>query len=217
MAVRAGQALRARIVRYLVTEAGIRQFLDLGTGLPSGDTLQQLADSLAPGCRVFSVDNDPMVLTHARALSSRRDDSCGYLQADVRDPGAILAAAPPTLDLSQPVAVLLLSVLHLIPDSDDPYRIVRQLMAATAAGSHLVIVHPSSDLRPEASAGMTASLNRLVAQKRSYRDQAGVSRFFEGLELVSPGVVPVPQWRPASESEAQAPTMAWCGVARKLS
>jgi hypothetical protein len=215
-AVRAGQVLRGRVARYLATQAGVRQFLDLGTGLPTDKTIYQIAAPLAPGCRCVYTDNDPMVISHARALLvGGTDGSCAYVQADLRKPGAILAAAGQTLNFAEPVAVILVSVLHLISDADDPYGIVRELMDPTAAGSHLVIVHPSSDLRPESSAKMAASLNKLVAQQRTYRDQGQVTRFFDGLELVEPGVVPTPQWRPDSPEEAAAPTMAWCGVGRK--
>jgi S-adenosyl methyltransferase len=215
-ALRAGQLLRGRIARYLATQAGVRQFLDLGTGLPTDRTIYQIAAPLTPGCRCVYTDNDPMVISHARALLvSGAEDSCAYVQADLRKPGAILAAAAQTLNFAEPVAVILVSVLHLISEADDPYAIVRELMDPTAPGSHLVIVHPSSDLRPESSAKMAASLNELVAQQRTYRDRGQVTRFFDGLELVEPGVVPAPQWRPDSPEEAAAPTMAWCGVGRK--
>jgi S-adenosyl methyltransferase len=215
-AVRAGQVLRGRVARYLVGQTGVRQFLDLGTGLPPDQTICQIADALAPGCRCVYTDNDPMVISHARALlTGGTQGSCAYIQAELKDTAAILAAAAETLDLTEPVAVIGVSVLHLIPDTDDPYAIVSRLMAATAAGSHLFIVHPSSDLRPESSAKMAANLNRTVAQKRTYRSRAEVARFFEGLDLVEPGVVPAPQWRPDTADEAAAPTMAWCGVAVK--
>jgi hypothetical protein len=215
-AVRAGQVFRERIARYLVAETAVRQFLDVGTGLPTGETIYQIAESLAPGGRVVYTDNDPMVLSHARALlTDGAPGSCAYLDADVRDTAAVLTAAAQTLDLTEPVAVILVSVLHLIADTDGPYAIVSRLMEATAPGSHLVIVHPSSDIRPEASAQMAANLNAMVAQKRTYRSHDQVSRFFAGLELVEPGVVPVPQWRPATADEAAVPTLAWCGVARK--
>jgi hypothetical protein len=215
-AVRAGQAFRERVARYLVAETAVRQFLDLGTGLPTGETIYQIAESLAPGGRVVYTDNDPMVLSHARALlTDGAPGSSAYVHADLRDTGAVLTAAAQTLDLTEPVAVLLVSVLHLIPDADDPYAIVSRLMEATAPGSHLVIVHPSSDIRPEASAQMAANLNQMVAQKRTYRSHGEVSRFFGGLELVQPGVVPLPQWRPDTADEAAVPTLAWSGVARK--
>jgi SAM-dependent methyltransferase len=216
-AVRAGQAFRSRVAQYLVSETGVRQFLDLGTGLPTGDTVYQIAASMTAGCRAVYVDSDPMVLSHARALlAGDRSGPTSYTEADIRDVEAVLSAAGQTLDLAQPVAVILVSVLHLIPDTEDPQAIVRRLMAATAAGSHLVIVHPSSDLRPEASARMSQALNQAMAQRRQYRSKAEVSDFFAGLELVEPGVVPVPQWRPRSDDEAAAPTMAWCGIARKI-
>jgi SAM-dependent methyltransferase len=216
VAVRAGVRFRVRAVTLLVREQGARQFLDLGTGLPAGDPVHRIAQGLAPESQVVYVDNDPMVLSHARALyASTPEGACGYVDGDVRDTGAILAGAGRTLDFAAPVAVFVSSLLHLIPDADDPYLIVRRVMDAVAPGSHLVIVHPASDIRPEASAGMAARLNRLVAQQRTYRGQAEVTRFFDGLELLPPGVVPVPRWRPESELEARAPTMAWCGVARK--
>jgi S-adenosyl methyltransferase len=215
-AVRAGQVLRGRVARYLATQAGVRQFLDIGTGLPTDKTIYQIAAPLAPGCRCVYTDNDPMAISHARALLvTGAGDSCSYVQGDVRNPGAVLAAAGQTLDFAEPVAVILVSVLHLIPDADDPYGIVAELMGATAPGSHLIIVHPSSDLRPQASAKMAANLNELVAQKRTYRGHDQVCGFFAGLELVEPGVVPAPQWRPDSPEEAKAPTMAWAGVGRK--
>ena len=225
-AIAAGQGFRRRVARYLVTETSVRQFLDLGTGLPAGDTIYQIAESLSPGCRAVYTDNDPMVLSRARALLSGAGadtdtdtgagaGACACVDADVRDTAAVLDAAAATLDFGEPVAVILSSVLHLIPDADAPYAIVGALMNAVAPGSQLVIVHPASDIRPEASAGMAASLNRMVAQKRTYRSHAEVSRFFSGLELADPGVVRVPDWRPDSDEEASAPTMAWCGVGRK--
>jgi hypothetical protein len=205
-AVRAGGPWRRRVVRFLVATGGVGQFLDLGAGLPAGETIGEMAAALRPGCRVVSVDHDP-------AVAARAGD--GFVLADIREAGQVLAAAGQTLDLGQPVAVILSSVLHLIPDADDPWDLVARYLAAVPGGSYLVIAHPSSDLRPEASAGMAARLNRSVAQQRAYRDHAQVSRFFAGLDLVEPGVVPLPRWRPDSEEEARAPTMAWAGVARK--
>jgi hypothetical protein len=157
-----------------------------------------------------------MAISHARALfTSDPAGSCGYVHRDVREIEEVLAEARQTLDLAEPVAVFLSSLLHLIPDADDPYGIVRQAMGAVPSGSYLVIVHPASDIRPDASTDMAARLNQLVAQKRTYRSQAEVTAFFDGLRLVPPGVVPVPHWRPDSDMEAKAPTMAWCGVGRR--
>jgi hypothetical protein len=216
-AIRAGGPWRRRVTRFLVTEGGIRQFLDLGAGLPAGETIHQMAEALQPGCRAVYVDHDPMVLAHARALLPvpGPGPACGFVEADIRDTDAVLAGAAGPLDLGQPVAVILSSVLHLIPDADHPQAMVARYLAAVPAGSYLVIAHPSSDIQPEASAGMAASLNESVAQKRTYRDHGQVTSFFAGLDLVEPGVVPLPQWRPDSAEEASAPTMAWTGVARK--
>jgi hypothetical protein len=136
-------------------------------------------------------------------------------QADIRDRAQVLASTATTLDLGQPVAVLMASVLHLIPDSDDPYGLVREVLAAVAPGSYLLIVHPASDIRPDASRQMESRLNDLVAQRRTYRDHGQVTAFFTGLELVEPGIVGVPRWRPENDADAATPTMAWCGVGRK--
>ena len=211
----AGGPWRRRVTRFLVINGGIRQFLDLGAGLPAGEMFHQMAEVLRPGCRVVYVDHDPMVLAHARALRPQADPACGFLDADIRHTGTVLAGAARTLDLGQPVAVVLSSVLHLIPRCRPPFAMVAELMSAVPAGSYLVIAHPSSDIRPEASTRMAASLNESVAQKRTYRDHEQVTRFFDGLDLVEPGVVPLPQWRPDSADEASAPTMAWAGVGRK--
>jgi hypothetical protein len=216
VAVRAGVRFRAKAVTMLAGEHGLRQFLDLGTGLPAGQAIHQIAQQVAPQSRVVYVDNDPMAISHARALfTSGPEGSCGYVHGDVRDLDEVLAEAGRTLDFSQPVAVFLASLLHLIPDADDPYGIVRRVMSAVPVASYLVIVHPASDIRPEASTDMASRLNRLVAQKRTYRNQAQVTAFFDGLRLVPPGIVPVPRWRPDSEMQAKTPTMAWCGVGRK--
>src|ERR1700689_2755717 len=207
-------AVRAGAVRYLAA-AGVRQFLDLGCGLTAGDPVHVIAQAAAAGSRVVYVDHDRMVITHARALyRSVPEDGGGYLQADIRDWAQVLASAATTLDLEQPVAVLMASVLHLIPDSDDPYGLVRELLAAVAAGSYLLIVHPASDIRPDASRQMESRLNDLVAQRRTYRDHAQVPAFYAGVELVEPGVVGVPRWRPENDADAATPTMAWCGVGR---
>ena len=213
--VRANRAFLARVVRHLA-DCGVRQFLDIGTGLPTADNTHQVAQAVAPEARVVYADNDPVVLAHARALlTGTPEGSTAYLDADLRDTAAILREAAQTLDFGAPVALMLLIILHLIPDADGPYGIVRRVMDAAAAGSCLVIVHPASDIRPEASTEMATRLNELVAQQRTYRSRAEVTVFFDGLRLVPPGVVPVPQWRPDSEMAAKAPTMAWCGVARK--
>jgi len=216
--VRANRAFLTRSVRYLAGECGISQFLDIGTGLPAASNTHEVAQAADPAARVVYVDNDPVVLTHARALlTSGPAGRCDYVYADLRDQATILHAAGGTLDLSRPVAVLLLLVLHLIPDADDPHLVVRSLLAAMPPGSYLVLAHPASDVRTGAVAEMTRRMNhRLGGIKATMRDQAAISRFFSGLELAEPGVVQPQQWRPEpAEPGDPAEVTAWCGVARK--
>jgi hypothetical protein len=216
LAVRAGIRLRTRAIRFFVQEAGVRQFLDLGTGLPSGDPVHHIAQSMDPRCRVVYVDHDPMAISHAQALShSTPEGACGYVEHDVRDSSTVLAAAKRTLDFGEPVVVFMSSLLHLLPDDDEAYPMVARYLDAVVPSSYLLITHPSSDIHPEQSAKMAARLNNLMVQKRKYRNEAEVARFFTGLELVEPGLVPVPKWRPETEMEAKSPTMVWCAIGRK--
>jgi hypothetical protein len=213
--VRANRAFLARTVRYLAGEAGIRQFLDIGTGIPSPDNTHEVAQSVAPGSRVVYVDDDPMVLAHARALL--RGDPRGrtaYIDADLRDAGKILSEAATVLDFGRPVAVMLVAVLHLISDADRPADIVRRLMAAVPPGSSLTISHVPSDMRVGEMSAMSDRLNRLLSQPSTYRDRATVTGFFDGLELVPPGVVPIQEWHSTPE-EAAAVAAMWGGVALK--
>jgi S-adenosyl methyltransferase len=215
--VRANRAFLARGVHYLA-EAGVRQFLDIGTGIPSANNTHEVAQRVAPGSRVVYVDNDPIVLSHARALLV--GDPAGatdFLDADLRDTAKILEHAAGVLDFSHPVAVMLVAVLHLIGPDDDPYGIVQQFMAEMAPGSYLLLSHVASDIEPEKMAEMGKRLNRLLAQKGWYRSQPEVAGFFAGLEVVPPGIVPVQQWRPDSEMEAARRSAMWGGVARKTS
>jgi hypothetical protein len=214
--VRANRAFLARAVRYLAGEAGIRQFLDIGTGIPSANNTHQVAQSVAPEARVVYVDNDPIVLSHARALmASGPLGACDYLDADARDTQAILDRAAKTLDFSRPVAVMLIAILHLIGNEDDPAGIVATLMDAVPPGSYLALSHVASDIEPEKMAEMGKRLNRLLAQKGTYRSHDQVVALFDGLELVEPGVVPIPQWRPDTELTAKTPAAMWGGVGRK--
>jgi SAM-dependent methyltransferase len=215
--VRANQAFLARSVRYLASQVGIRQFLDVGTGLPTAGSVHEVALDIAPSSRVVYVDNDPMVLTHARALLT--DDAPGatdYLDADLRDTGGLLGQAGVRLDFSQPVAVLLVSVLHMVEDREDPHAIMARLIDALVPGSFLVLTHVASDLEPEAMAEMARRVNERVAKPTTPRDYAAVRRFFGDLELVSPGLVRVPEWRPASPEAAATPSTQWGGVGRKI-
>jgi hypothetical protein len=215
--VRANRAYLARAVRYLATECGIRQFLDIGTGIPAADNTHEVAQSAAPDCRVVYVDNDPVVLTHARALlTSQPQGATDYIEADLRDTQFILDSAARTLDFSRPVAVSLLAILHLIPDAAGPHAIVATLMAAVPSGSYLVLSHPAADIRAAEVAEMARRVNaRLGPTTRgTMRDRAEVMHFFDGLELVEPGVEQPQLWRPAGPVP-QAEVAVWCGVARK--
>jgi hypothetical protein len=205
---RASRAFLRRVVRFLTAEAGIRQFLDIGTGLPSGENVHQVAQSLAPDARIVYADNDPIVLAHAHALLKG--------DPDVRDPEKILAAAERTLDFTEPVGLLLLGILHNVGDQYDPRGIVRKLAAAIPAGSYLAISHLTADIYPEV-ADFAAALNeRQLDAPLVLRDHAQVSGFFEGLDLVEPGVVQISKWRPQTELESAAAAGLWGGVARKL-
>ncbi len=216
MAARANRAFLARAVRYLAAEVGIRQFLDIGTGLPSADNTHEVAQAAAPGCRVVYVDNDPIVLAHARALlTSAEPGTTSYIEADLRDPGKILKHAARLLDFTQPVAVMLVAVLHLISDDDNPRQIVNTLMDAVPAGSYLAVSHLANDLYPEQMAELARGFNEQAAVKVILRDRAEISRFFDGLELVDPGIAKISEWRSRSDLEAAAPAILWAGVARK--
>ena len=215
--VRANRAFLARVVRYLAAECGIRQFLDIGTGLPTASNTHEVAQAVAPAARIVYADNDPVVLSHARALlTSTREGATAYLDADLRDTEAIVRAASATLDFGQPVALMLLIILHLIPDADDPYGIVARLMAAVPAGSYLVLAHPASDIRAAKMAEMTRRVNeRMSGPKATMRDRDAITRFFDGLDLLEPGLVQPQQWRPEPGILSPPQVTAWCGVARK--
>jgi O-methyltransferase involved in polyketide biosynthesis len=213
--VRANRAFLARAVRFLAAEAGIRQFLDIGTGIPTADNTHEVAQRVAPECKIVYVDNDPIVLSHAQALlTSKPGGACAYLDADLRDPDTILAAAAGTLDFGQPVAVMLLTILQFALD-EEVGAIVRRLTAACVPGSFVAISHPASDIDAEPHREMVRQMNRSLTDKVTLRDRAGVTRLFAGLELVEPGVVRAPEWRPASSLEAASPAVLWAGLARK--
>ena len=214
--VRANRAFLARGVRFLAAEAGIRQFLDIGTGIPAANNTHEVAQDVAPESRVVYVDNDPIVLAHARALLvGGPEGRTDYLDADLRETDKILDHARELLDFSQPVAVMLVAVLHLIGPEDHPYSIVSQLMDAVPPGSYLLLSHVASDIEPEKMAEAAKRYNRMARETQRHRSHAEVERFFDGLELQEPGVVAVQQWRPGSDLEARARSAMWGGVARK--
>ena len=214
--VRANRAFLGRAVRFLAQDAGIRQFLDIGTGLPSADNTHEVAQAVAPDSRVVYVDNDPIVLSHARALlTSAPEGVTAYLDADLRDPDAILAQAQETLDLTAPVAIMLVAVLHHIPDADDPGGLVGRLRDAVVPGSYLVLSHPAKDIYSEQVAEVARRYNASVATGQTRRTQDEVAAFFGGWEILEPGVTQTVQWRPdGTAGLAQAVPM-WAGVARK--
>jgi hypothetical protein len=214
--VQENRAFLARVVRFLATEAGIRQFLDLGTGIPSANNTHEVAQAAAPASRIVYVDNDPIVLAHARALlTSTPEGATAYLEADLREPDTILTEAARTLDFEQPVALMLIGVLHLVQDSEDPYGIVARYLAAVPPGSYLAISHPASDINAN-QAEVQRRYNERVSTPQTLRSHAQVCRFFDGLQLVPPGVVYVHTWRadPGDEPAPEA-TSAHGGVARK--
>jgi hypothetical protein len=198
-AARENRAFMQRAVGFLAAEAGLRQFLDIGTGLPTANNVHDVAQGIAPESRIVYVDNDPLVLTHARALlTSSEQGATAYIDADVRNPEKILAdsAVRETLNWSEPVALLLVAVLHFVEDHEDPYGIVNQLVTALPAGSYLVLSHATFDpLDPDTIAAMNA-VNDGIKPTFSPRTMSQVSRFFEGLDLLEPGIVSVSDWRP---------------------
>ena len=214
--VRANRAFGARTTGYLVGQAGLRQFLDIGAGMPANNNIHAVAQSIAPESRIVYVDHDPIVLTHARALlSSVPEGVTDYIEADLREPGKILAEAAQTLDFNRPVAIMLTAILHLIPDRDDPYDLVSQLVNAVAPGSYVVISHAASDIDTGAMISMANRLNELMAQQAVPRTHREVAAFFAGLELLEPGLVRIPEWRPASVSESAVRAQMWGAVGRK--
>ncbi|WP_433686229.1 SAM-dependent methyltransferase [Micromonospora carbonacea] len=212
---RADRRFLARAVRHLAGEAGVRQFLDIGTGLPTADNTHQVAQSVAPDARIVYVDNDPMVLVHARALlTSSAEGATDYVEADVHDPASILAAAGRTLDLDRPVAVMMLGILNFVLDTDEAVAIVRRLLDAMPPGSYLALTHPTVELGGAANVPAMEFWNANAAPPIRARTGAEIARFVDGLELVAPGLVSCARWRPADGEEPAAVPQYGC-VARK--
>ena len=214
---RADRAFLGRAVRYLAKEAGIRQFLDIGTGLPTADNTHEVAQRIARESRIVYVDNDPLVLLHARALlTSSPEGKTDYIEADLRDPDDILAGAARTLDLAEPTALLLFGVLHHIPDTAEAYSIVRQLTSALAPGSFVAINHSTSAISGEAMEDAVRHWNQVGTPTMTLRSPEQVQGFFDGLELLPPGVVSCSRWRPEAVLSGELPAEVdeFCGVAR---
>jgi hypothetical protein len=203
-----------RAVRHLAGQAGIRQFLDVGTGLPTADNTHEVAQATAADSRIVYVDNDPMVLAHARALlTSTREGATDYIDADVRDPDRILTEARRTLDFDLPVAIMLLGILNFVVDDDQAHGIVRQLLDAVPPGSYLVISHPTREVNPEAVDRAVEMWNAGGSAPMTVRSPQDIARFFDGVDLLEPGLVTCSQWRPNGNDTT--PASEYCAVGRK--
>jgi S-adenosyl methyltransferase len=213
--VRQSRAALGRVVRYFVRDAGLTQFLDIGTGIPKQNNVHEVAQREAADARIVYVDNDPVVLAHAHQLLRGTDEGVTrYIYGDLRNPAPILREAAKTLDFSRPTAVILFGILHLFSDAQNPRGVVGTLMAPLAAGSGVALSHLGSDLQSEEVAETFKRVNSRMAEQVTLRTHDQVAALLGGLELVEPGVVPASQWRPAAGS-ADAPSQVWVGVARK--
>jgi hypothetical protein len=211
---RAVRYFLARAVRYLASEAGIRQFLDIGTGLPTADNTHEVAQAVAPQSKIVYVDNDPLV--HARALLTCAPGGVtSYIEADVRDPETILREAAATLDFSQPVALVMLGILGQLPDSDEPGSILRRFLDALPPGSYLAL-SDGTNTSPALNEAI-AAYNQNSASNYHLRGPEQIAGFFDGLTLVLPGVVATSRWRPDSEDDVSGPgeVDAVCGIGFK--
>jgi O-methyltransferase involved in polyketide biosynthesis len=214
---RASRAFLIRVVRYLAGDAGIRQFLDIGTGLPTENNTHEVAQRVAPESRVVYVDNDPLVLVHARALlTSSPEGTTDYVEADARDVDTILERAAATLDLGRPVAITMLGILPFIGDDDEARSIVARLMAAVPAGSYLAVTHSTSEVSGERVVEAVRQWNQVAPTPYHLRSPEQIAAFFDGLELIEPGVVPCPRWRPDRDDTGAIMDMdEFCALGRK--
>jgi hypothetical protein len=193
-----------RVVRFLAGEAGIRQFLDIGTGLPTADNTHQVAQRVAPECKIVYVDNDPLVLAHARALlTSTPEGTTDYIHADMHDPATIIVGAGQTLDFGQPIAITMLGVLWHVMDNDEAYAIVNHLVQAMPSGSYLALNHPTLEVTGEKMATAIQYWNQYGKPPGTHRTPDELARFFDGMDLVEPGVVSITRWRPEATSSGE--------------
>jgi hypothetical protein len=216
---RAARGFLVRAVRYLAGEAGVRQFLDIGTGLPTASNTHEVAQAVAPESRVVYVDNDPLVLAHARALlTSTPEGATDYIDADLQDPARIIEEAKRTLDFSQPVAISLIAIMHHITDYDQARSIVASLVSAVPPGSYLILSHSTNVVYGAKSDDAVAQWNKFGKPPVSLRSLEDIAGFFEGLEILEPGLVSTPRWRPDSTDIGGQPREVdqFCAVARKL-
>jgi hypothetical protein len=215
-AARANRAFLGRVVRYLVTEAGVSQFLDIGAGIPTAGNAHEIAQAIAPESRVAYVDYNPVVLAHARTLlNSAKPGATAYIDADLRDTAAILAQAAQLLDFSQPVAVTLLTTLHAIPDTDNPHAIVAEVMGAFPPGSYLAVSHSGAEFFAQETKDTFGNIANKIQQGFIVRTREQMERFFAGMDLVEPGLVPVEEWRPDPGPRGSRKSSLWGAVGRK--
>jgi O-methyltransferase involved in polyketide biosynthesis len=215
IAARANRYFMHRAARWLV-EQGVRQFIDIGTGLPVSPNLHEIVQEVDPRSRILYVDNDPLVVAHARALMN--SDQAGvvdYIQADVRDTDAILAEAARVFDMSKPVALVMVSLLHYLPDEYDAYGVVGRLVGGLPPGSYFAMTHGTYDPHPPERRTRMEQLWQLSPHPAQVRTLAEVERFFDGLELVEPGIVPMAEWRPEGKPPPFGEAAFYGGVARK--
>jgi hypothetical protein len=212
---RADRAFLGRAVSHLAGDLDIRQFLDIGTGLPTADNTHEVAQRVAPSARITYVDNDPLVLVHARALlTSTPEGATDYVEAALEDPETILREAARTLDLSRPVALMLMGVLHHVADTERAYAIVDRLKSALAPGSYLVINHATNAVYGEASDMAVSHWNKFGKPSITLRSPAEISRFFAGWTMIEPGVVSCSRWRPGTADDSSVEVDEFGGVAR---
>jgi O-methyltransferase involved in polyketide biosynthesis len=213
---RADRQFLARAVRLVAGEAGVRQFLDIGTGLPTADNTHELAQRIDPSSRIVYVDNDPLVLTHAHALlTSTPEGVTDYIEADVHDPEAVLAGAARVLDFDRPVAITMLGVLNFVLDTDEAVAIVHRLLDAVPSGSHLVITHPTTEVDGEAMTMAVDHWNANGSAPMTLRSREELLRFFDRVELLEPGVVSCSRWRPDATDEEIVDVTQFGGVGLK--
>jgi O-methyltransferase involved in polyketide biosynthesis len=204
---RADRMFLARAVRYLAGEHSIRQFLDIGTGLPTVDNTHEIAQRIAPESRIVYVDNDPLVLIHARALLvGTSEGATTYVEADMRDPDRILQAAASTLDFTQPIAIMMLGIVNFILDDDEALSVIHRLLDAVPSGSYLVISHPTTEVDAEPMTQAVAYWNTQGSAHMTLRTREQLLRLFDQVDLIEPGIVSCSRWRPDVDDPDQPPT-----------
>ncbi|MGX4691802.1 SAM-dependent methyltransferase [Streptomyces sp. JNUCC 63] len=212
----ADRGFLARAVTFLAGQAGIRQFLDIGTGLPTADNTHEVAQRVDPSSRIVYVDNDPLVLVHANALlTSTPEGAAAYIDADVRDPEAILRQAAETLDFDQPIAITMLGILNFVMDTDEAVSIVHRLLDAVPSGSHLVVSHPTAEVDGEAMTQAVGYWNSQGSALMTLRSRAELVRLFDRVDVLPPGIVSCSRWRPDETEVEIVDVTHFGGVGRK--